>query len=100
MRKLMVVLAAMAFLAGASCLYAEEHEGEHENDEDKHALASDIREVKVLLSQVLAELHKLNEAVAHSEVQDTLRSLAAENNEALRQILDAVRQIGAELQMR
>ena len=99
MRKLMVVLVAAAFLAGASFVYADGHE-EDENDEGEYALAGDIQEIKRLLSEVLAELKKLNEAVAYSPVQDTLHSLAEKNNETLEQILEAVRQIGTELQMR
>lgn len=59
MRKLMVVLVAVAFLAGASCLYAGEHEGEHDKDAGKHALASDIQEAKRLLFEVLEELLSL-----------------------------------------
>ena len=97
MRRLMVVLVAVAFLAGASLVYADGHE-EDENDEGEYALVGDIQEVKRLLSEVLAELKKLNEAVAYSPVQDTLHSLAEKHNEALEQILDAVRQIGTELQ--
>ena len=96
MRKLMIVLVALAFLAGASFVYADGHE-EGENDEGEYALAGDIQEVKNLLSQVLAELKKLNEAVTYSEVQDTLHSLAEKHNETLEQILEAVRQIRAEL---
>ena len=90
MRKLMVVLVALAFLAGASVVYADGHE-EGENDEGEYALAGDIQEVKRLLSEVLAELQKLNEAVAYSPVQDTLHSLAEKNNEALGQIVEEIR---------
>lgn len=91
------MLVAVAFLAGASVVYADGYE-EGENDEGEYALAGDIQEVKRPLSEVLAELQKLNEAVAYRPVQGTLYSLAEKNNEALGQILDAVRQIGTELQ--
>ena len=85
MRKLIIVLVTVAFLAGASCLYAEEHK-EDENDEGEYALAGDIQEVKRLLSEVLAELKKLNAVVAWETTSPTLYSLTKENNTYLKGI--------------
>lgn len=98
MRKLMVVLVAVAFLAGASFLYAEEHEGKHDNGEGKHALASDIQDIKRLLSEVVAELKKLNDVVAWETTSPTLYSLTRENNTSLKDINTYLGNILLELQ--
>ena len=87
MRKLMVVLVAVAFLAGASIVYADGHDEEDDDNEGKHAFVSEIQEVKNLLSEVLDELKRLNEAVVYNEFGETLRSLAEQQNEKLGGIL-------------
>lgn len=84
MRKLMVVLVAVAFLAGASFVHAEDNGEENGHDDGEYALAGDIKEVKELLKQVLAELEKLNAAVAYTEAsEDTVVSLLGEIRDAM-----------------
>lgn len=78
MRKLMVLLVAAAFLAGSALVYAEDNGEENDHDEGEYALAADIQEVKNLLSQVLAELQKLNEAVTYHGASETVLSLLEE----------------------
>ena len=70
MRKLMVVLAAVAFLSGASLVYAVGDEAEENDDHEEYALVGDIQDIKDILSQILAELQKLNRVLTGNYMPD------------------------------
>ena len=83
MRKLMIVLIAMAFIVGASFVHAEENGNGNEVDEGEYAFVSEVREVKDLLAKVLGELEKMNKVLAYGYPDETVMSMLVEIRDAL-----------------
>lgn len=83
MRRLLIVLVAVTFLLGASFIHADENGKGNDDDQGEGVLLSEVREVKDLLVKVLAELEKMNRAMAYGYPNHTVMSVLVEIRDAL-----------------